>query len=183
MSESRPSRASAFVLGHRADLAATAALGPAADVACGRGRHAVELARAGLRVVALDRSREALSELARESAAAALPVHPVRADLESGSGIPLRPASCGAVVVTRYLHRPLCRQLVELLVPGGLLLYETFTRAQANLPYGLENPAFLLEPGELPALFPGLSVVTAEEGLFEDGRPWELARLLARREI
>jgi tellurite methyltransferase len=181
VSQSAAGRPSAFLLRHRAALAATAALGPAADVACGSGRHALALARAGLRVVAIDRSAPALSELAAAAAAQSARVAAVRADLETAAGLPLRPATCGAVVVTRYLHRPLCPSLAGLLVPGGLLLYETFTRDQAKLPYGPRNQAFLLAPGELPRLFPGLAVVDAEEGLFEDGKRWALARLLARR--
>jgi len=182
VSASDPGPASAFLLRHRDALAATAELGPVADLACGRGRNAVELARSGRTVIGLDRSGVALAELRVRAAAAGAPVLPVRTDLESGAAIPLRPGSCGAVVVVRYLHRPLCAGLARLLAPGGLLLYETFTQAQASLPYGPENPLFLLEPDELPRLFPGLAVVAAEEGFFEDGRRWALSRLLARRE-
>ncbi|MGI9431206.1 MAG: class I SAM-dependent methyltransferase [Myxococcota bacterium] len=182
MTPPEPEPASAFVLRHRALLDATAPLGPVADVACGRGRNTLELARGGRTVVGIDRSASALHDLTRSAASAALPVQAVRADLEADAAIPLRTASCGAVVVTRYLHRSLCDALAELLAPGGLLLYETFTRDQTSLGYGPKNPAFLLEPGELPRLFPSLQVVAAEEGLFEDGRRYALARLLARRE-
>lgn len=181
MSPPEPEPASAFVLRHRALLGATAPLGPVADLACGRGRNALELARGGRTVIGIDRSASALEDLAQRAAGAALPVQAVRADLESAAAIPLRTASCGAVVVARYLHRSLCDALAELLAPGGLLLYETFTRDQEKLGYGPKNPAFLLEAGELPRLFPRLTVVAAEEGLFEDGRPYALGRLLARR--
>ena len=181
MDAPEPGPPSAFFVRHREALAESAALGPAADVACGRGRHALALGRAGASVVALDRSGSALAGLAAAALRERLPVHPVRADLEAAPHVPLRPARCGAVIVTRYLHRPLCPALAAVLAPGGLLLYETFTRAQAELPYGPENPAFLLRRGELPGLFPTLEVLEHEEGLFEDGRRWALARLLARR--
>ena len=43
------------------------------------------------------------------------------------ASLPLAPAGCGALLVFRYLHRPLAPALAESLRPGGLLLYETFT--------------------------------------------------------
>jgi glutamate-1-semialdehyde 2,1-aminomutase len=42
--------------------------------------------------------------------------------------------------------------------PGGLLVYKTYTRAQAKLAGGPKNPAHLLEPGELLHLAGGLRV-------------------------
>ena len=67
------------------------------------------------------------------------------------------------------------------LAPGGLLVYETFTRAQRELGYGPSRDDFLLAPGELPGLFPELEVVEYDEGLIEAPRPRHTARLLARR--
>ena len=90
-------------------------------------------------------------------------------------------ARCGALLVFRYLHRPLCAALAASLRPGGLLLYETFTTAQRELGYGPRNPAFLLEPGELPRLFPELEILETWEGLSPGPTPSALARLLARR--
>lgn len=171
---------SPFVLRHLDALVAAARGRPAADVACGRGRHARALAGRGVRVIGLDRDAAALRSLAR--GAPRLPVDAVRCELEAGLDPPLRPASCGAVVVTNFLHRPLCASLARLLAPGGRLLYETFTRAQGKLPYGPGNPAFLLLEGELPGLFPTLRVEAFEEGCFGAPRPLHLARLLARRE-
>ena len=49
-----------------------------------------------------------------------------------------------------------------------MLIYETFTRAQAARGRPT-NPAFLLEPGELPRLVAPLEVVRSREGEF-DGR-------------
>ena len=86
-----------------------------------------------------------------------------------------------SVVVFRYLFRPLARRLVDSLRPGGLLLYETFTIQQRKVPYGPDNPAFLLQPGELAGLFPGLEVLEHGEGWTPDPRPLALAHLLARK--
>ena len=108
-------------------------------------------------------------------------VHGVEADLEGGHGIPLRSGSCDAVLVFRFLFRPLAGEIVRVLAPGGLLVYETFTIHQRELGYGPGNPAFLLEPGELRELFAGLAVDHYEEGVFEQPRPMATARLVARR--
>jgi hypothetical protein len=67
------------------------------------------------------------------------------------------------------------------LAPGGLLLYETFTVAQRALGSGPRRAEFLLEPGELPALFPDLEPLEHWEGRSEGPPPEFLARLAARR--
>ncbi len=147
------------------------------DLACGRGRNARAVAAAGLPVIGLDRNLESLSAL-RD----ALPDVPaVRADLEGGAAIPFRPEAFGAVLVFRYLHRPLCAAIAGLLRPGGRLVYETFTVAQRELGHGPRRDAFLLQPGELPLLFPMLEIEHFEEVRTEGPRPEALARLVARR--
>jgi hypothetical protein len=108
-------------------------------------------------------------------------VRGVRADLETVHGLALRPKSCGAVLVFRYLHRTLAPAISALLRPGGLLLYETFMKDQRNLGYGPTNPAFLLAPGELRELFPGLAILAYEEGRSRGVRPEALASLAAQR--
>jgi tellurite methyltransferase len=158
-----------------------AAGGPVLDLACGGGRHALALGRLGLAVIGLDRDRARLSALARAVRASALPVRPLLADLEANDTIPLASASCGAVLVFRYLHRPLAGEIVRVLRPGGLLLYETFTRNHREVAQHPRNPAFLLEPGELPRLFPGLEVLRAEEALVLAPAPEAVARLVARK--
>ena len=167
-----------WLVRHEALVREAARRGPVLDVACGRGRHARLVADWGLTVVALDRNPEALAELAQ---AAPGRVHALRADLESAPGPPLRPGVFGAVLVFRYLHRPLARTLADWLAPGGLLVYETFTTHQRELGYGPGNAAFLLEPGELPRLFPGLDTLAFHEGLSDGERPLHLASLVARR--
>jgi SAM-dependent methyltransferase len=176
-----PAEPSPFFLAEAPRVREASARGVVCDLACGRGRHALAAAGLGARVVAIDRSADALRELAERSRARALPIAPLRADLETVHGIPLRPGSCGAVLVFRFLFRPLARAIVECLAPGGLLLYETFIRQQREVPYGPRNEAFLLEPGELPALFPGLEVLGASEGWTPGPRPEALARLAARK--
>jgi SAM-dependent methyltransferase len=140
--------------------------GSALDVACGRGRHTLWLAERGLVVHALDGNADVIADLTRIASERALDVRPRVVDLETG-GVPSLPERAfDLVVVFNYLHRPLFPALVAALRPGGLLVYETFTRAQAARGKPT-NPAFLLEPGELRRLVAPLDVVAEREGTFE----------------
>jgi SAM-dependent methyltransferase len=158
-----------------------ARIGPVIDLACGRGRHAIEVASRGARVVGLDRNADSLAELSARAQSLSLSLECVRCDLESTHELSIAPGSCGVVLVYRFLYRPLADAIQSLLAPGGLLLYETFTAGQRELDHGPSNPAFLLEPGELPRLFPELEVEVYEECSRRLPRPDEIARLRARR--
>jgi SAM-dependent methyltransferase len=155
-------------------------LGPVADLACGRGRYALAAAERGAVAIGFDRDAAALAELQRTARARGLRAHAVRTDLEAGRGIPVRPASCGAILVFRFLFRPLATALREALSPGGLLLYETFTIHQRTFGYGPRNEDFLLRPGELLETFRDLEVLSYWEGITEGDHPEALARLVAR---
>ena len=150
--------------------------GTALDVACGRGRHALWLAARGLDVVAVDRDAAALAALAGTAAQRGVRVTTRVVDLEAATPA-LDAEAFDVIVVVHYLHRPLFPQLRAALNPGGLLVYETFTRAQAR--HGKPtNPAILLEPGELTTLVAPLQVLAQREGTF-DVR--EVAAVIARR--
>jgi SAM-dependent methyltransferase len=172
------SEASEFFRARSGLLLEAGQLGPVLDLACGRGRHSLAAARLGLRVLALDRDEAALRSLQQTAPPR---VHCVRTDLESGLGIPVAPGSCGAILVFRFLVRELAPAIVQVLHPGGLLLYETFTIHQRDLGQAPRNPAFLLEPDELPKLFSELRTVAYQELVSEGPRPAALARLVALR--
>jgi len=180
-----PAEPSRFFRAQADALGVAAHLGPALDLACGRGRHALAAAAMGVPCLAVDRDGGALRVLADRARSRRVPASlllPVRTDLETPRGIPVRPESCGAVLVFRFLYRPLAAAIHETLAPGGLLLYETFTIRQRDLPHGPGNPDFLLGEGELPGLFPGLEVLEHREGLeARSGRLWHLAALAARK--
>lgn len=136
---------------------------------------------AGIRVVAVDRSRAFLDALADVPVSGSGSIAPVLCDLEAGFEPPLREGVFGAILVFRYLHRPLMPWIERALAPGGLLVYETFTVAQRSLGWGPGRDEFLLHSGELSALFPSLEVLRFEEGESADEPPAQTARLLARR--
>ena len=149
--------------------------GPALDVACGSGRNALWLAERGLDVLGLDRDAPRLDELRRLAAARGLWLGAKVFDLEAGGEI--GPEKYDVIVVVNYLHRPLFPALVRALAPEGLLVYETFTAAQAARGKPT-RPEFLLQPGELLELVSTLEVLRHREGDFE-GR--SLASVVARR--
>jgi SAM-dependent methyltransferase len=93
------------------------------DVAAGQGRHARFFAGRGGRVIAIDRDRDALA------AVAGVPGIETRVvDLETGTW-PLGRETFDAIIVVRYLHRPLLPHLLAALAGDGVLLYETLSSA------------------------------------------------------
>ena len=150
--------------------------GEALDIACGSGRHAIWLAESGLTTTAVDRDAVAMELLSQEAARRGLALLAKVVDLESGQPF-LEANSFDVIVGVHYLHRALFPALVAALRPGGVLVYETFTRAQAARGKPT-NPAFLLEPGELMTLVRPLEILAYREGDF-DGRM--VASVVARR--
>lgn len=154
--------------------------GTALDLACGTGRNAVFLAGHGWRVVGIDISPVGL-HLAQQAAQK----HQVTLDLVAVNidDWPLPPAYFDLICVFRFLDRALCPRLVAALRPDGMLLYETFTIGQRNFEGGPRSDALLLQPDELPTLFPTLRQVEYNEGIIEeDGRPRALAGYVGRKE-
>jgi tellurite methyltransferase len=132
----------------------------ALDVAMGRGRHAVVLARAGFKTFGVDIKHDAVRDAVRVAEAEGLVVRGWCADLTRTA---LPENRFDLVVVTRYLQRDLFPALGRALTPGGVLIYETFTVAQRAHGRGPTSPDHLLEPGELRRRFEGLDVVDYEE--------------------
>jgi SAM-dependent methyltransferase len=150
--------------------------GHALDVASGRGRHALWLAERGLTTRAVDRDADAVRDLNEAARVGRLPLVADVRDLEDGT-VPFPPLTYDVIVVVHYLHRPLFPSLIDALTPGGLLVYETFTRAQAARGKPT-NPDFLLESGELLELVRPLEILDSREGDYE-GRM--VASVIARR--
>ena len=146
------------------------------DVASGRGRHALALAAAGWTVHAIDRDVDVLAALQEAARGLAGTVTTEVIDLEAGP-VALGADAYGGIVVFNYLYRPLMPALIDALEPGGVLLYETFTRGQAARGHP-RNPAFLLDEGELPRLVAPLQVLRSFEGE-RDGHL--IASVVARR--
>lgn len=89
-----------------------------------------------------------------------------------GEAWPLAGEQFAGIVVTNYLWRPRWQDLLALLAPGGVLIYETFMIG--NEAYGKPSrPDFLLQAGELRTLAEahGLRVVDFVEGYVSEPKP------------
>jgi tellurite methyltransferase len=161
--------------------------GPALDLGCGTGRHALALARAGFAVTGVDVSPAALARAARQAHAEGLTVawHP--ADLDDYT----LPAGHYAVIVNcQILKRALMAQYATALRPGGAVIVEQHLHTAR--PVAGPGPQYRLKPGELPGLLHGLRVVHYEETLRDPeptpgpsgpaGLPTALVRAVAVRD-
>ena len=83
----------------------------------------------------------------------------------------------------RYLHRPLMPAIRQSLLPGGILLYETFTVDQPA--FGRpKNPDYLLRHGELQAYFGDWNILHYFEGVRgkpETGDQQAIAQIVAQK--
>jgi tellurite methyltransferase len=135
--------------------------GVALDVAAGRGRNSIALARAGIRVVAVDFSAEAMRLLAAIARAERLTIWPVVANLDN---FHLKDESLDVIVNINFLDRAMFPKFERALRPGGILIADTFLVDQAAIGHP-RDPRFLLAHGELRELTGGLAIEEYREGL------------------
>ena len=154
--------------------------GPVLDLACGKGQNGLFLAGLGLQVVLADRNPELLGKAMKAAEGKGLQVTFWEVDLETGQN-PLKEDQYRAIVVFRYLHRPLIPFIKKAIKPGGILIYETYTSQQIlyGRPY---NPDHLLEPAELFNWFKDWEVIHYFEGILEHPRR-SIAQLVCRKPI
>lgn len=151
--------------------------GQVLDLACGSGRHTRLLVERGYPVLAVDRNAQALAGLLGLAG-----VKTLELDLE-GADWPLAGQHFTGVVVTNYLWRPHLPDLLALLAPSGVLIYETFMLG--NEAFGKpSNPDFLLRSGELrqAAGAAGLREIAFMEGYVASPKPAMVQAICARRD-
>jgi SAM-dependent methyltransferase len=173
-----PETPSEWLVAHEALLAGG---GRALDVACGDGRNALYLAQLGYMVDAIDVSDVAIAALRRtiEERGLTMTITVGVVDLERE---PLPAGPYDVIVMTNFLQRDLFEPLQDALGPGGLLVFETLARCHVDELGHSFNPAYLVEPGELPRAFGRLEVVAHHEGVAErSGRPRGVAGIVARK--
>ena len=151
------------------------------DVAMGTGRNALYLASLGYEVTGIDVSGVAVERCREEAERRGLRIEAVQADLGSYR---LPSEAYDVIIDFYYLQRELAPALVAALRPGGVLVFESFTTEQRRFGWGPQQEEFLLRPGELRTLFPGLEELVYREGLVESqsGRGQKaVAGLVARK--
>lgn len=159
--------------------------GSALDLAGGAGRHAIWLAKQGWEVTLIDISETGVEQARQNAGPLASHIHFVVDDLthfkaaQTHFDTGFKGAGFDVVMAFFYLQREIFSEVVTAVRPGGLLVYKTYTRAQAKLPRGPKNPEHLLDPGELWRLAAGLKILHYRE----DVAGKATAELVAIREV
>lgn len=152
--------------------------GPVVDVAMGRGKNTVFLAKKGFRVYGIDSSREAI-KMARE--AMTRKGRNTLLILGDAGNLPFKADSMAGVIVFYFLLRNIMKVLIDLLQQGGIIIYETFLKRQ-NLLGRHRNPDFLLNDGELISFFNNFDLIFYEETMFErEGKKRAVAQFVGRK--
>jgi SAM-dependent methyltransferase len=156
---------------------------PMLDLACGHGRNGLYLVENNVAVTFADVNGEALEEVEQSLKQFSTEKQKIaqcwhvdfelenfelenfaEENIEFENTKPLHGKHFAAVMVFRYLHRPLFEQIKAAIVPGGMIIYETFTEQQAQ--FGRpKNPDFLLKPTELEGLFADWEILHSFEGV------------------
>lgn len=152
------------------------------EVAAGRGRNTLAMARAGFRMVAADFSTAALRALHDAAVSEQLASHvwPVVADFDN---FPFRAESFDSIINVNFLSRGVFPELFRALKVGGVLLVDTFLIDQAKIGHPA-NPQFLLGHYELRDLLAELELMRYRERLevYPDGsRAWRAGAVARRR--
>jgi len=164
--------------------------GRALDLACGVGRHALLLAQHGWHVTAVDSSAVAVEILqqrarewnARDSQAFCLLVDTFVADLEKGE-FQIEMSAYDLICDFYYLQRDLFPAIRAGVKPGGAVVAAIHLN-DGNPDAKPRDPAFLLEPGELKALFSDWEITYYREGPSdESGHHHDTAYLIARKPV
>ena len=125
----------------------------ALDIACGAGRHAALMAARGWQVTAVDWSEAALEMVRMRDPR----IHAIAADLEAGT-FEIERNCWDLICVSFYLQRDLFASIRDGLKPGGLVA-AAFPMVDERAGVGAMNPLYLLDIGELRALFDGFEIL------------------------
>jgi SAM-dependent methyltransferase len=142
---------------------------PILDLACGSGRNGLFCLKHKIQTTFADIKEQSLHDIQQtinngKTTFDASIAYFSQVDFEQSNAKPLTENSYGAIMVFRYLHRPLIEQIKAAVIPNGLVIYETFTEQQAE--FGRpKNPDFLLKEGELTSYFSGWEILHSFEGI------------------
>jgi SAM-dependent methyltransferase len=162
------------------DLFSTQAIKqPILDLACGDGHNGIFLAVRGWPVVLADWSDKALAKADEQAAQNKVTVKIWKVNFEEPGFNQLVEESFGAILVFRYLYRPLMPDIKKAMKKGGLLFYETYTIQQTKFRKSM-NPDFLLQPGELEESFKDWEIIHSFEGILETPKR-AVAQLVCRK--
>lgn len=150
------------------------ARGAVLDVAGGAGRHALFYAEQGWKASLVDASEVGIALARKNARRRKLAIETIVADLNSYDLQEL-PRRFDLVLVFFYLQRKLFPALVNMLKPGGLLIYKTYLHGTLK---GPTHASHLLEPNELLHAFSALRLLQYRETVGESG----VAEFVGRKE-
>lgn len=133
----------------------------ALDIACGDGRNSFYLDSLGFAVDAVDISDVVIRWVETQAELRGSLINPLQLDLTT---TPFPQQHYAVIICFRYLQRDLFPSMIESLLPGGLLIFETMHRDYADKLGHHMNPQFLLGDNELLRVFSDLRVLHYEEG-------------------
>ena len=126
--------------------------GRALDIACGTGAVSLFLAGKGFVVDAVDISDVALTAFSKLHPR----IHTICADLDT---FDLAANRYSLVTNIRYLNRRLFPQILDALLPGGMLIFETFLKSrEKEMDKGFKRE-YLLDEKELMDVFAPLALL------------------------
>lgn len=156
------------------------------DLACGSGRNGLYLVENGISVTFSDVNSVAIEQVQQHASVVKNKqcTNFWSIDFEQEGATPLAGKSFAAIMVFRYLHRPLFEQIKQAILPNGIIIYETFTTAQVQ--FGRpKNSDFLLKPAELLDVFSDWEIIHSFEGIIElgddSGSKQAIAQIVARK--
>lgn len=133
-----------------------APIGRALDLACGTGTVSLFMAARGYTVEAVDISDVALATFTAQHPA----IQGVCADLDT---FDLAIGRYCLITNIRYLNRRLFPQISKALLPGGILMFETFLKShEKEMDSGFKKE-YLLDEQELPDVFASLDIIFYQE--------------------
>ncbi|MBK8503542.1 MAG: methyltransferase domain-containing protein [Saprospiraceae bacterium] len=106
--------------------------GSVLDIACGDGRNSIFLAQRGFKVISLDFSEVALNHLIKIADEKNLGIETIELDLSREEGLSKFKNIDNIMVIHFKLNEELLTQIPNLLNPGGLLLYYTYSLRQSE---------------------------------------------------
>ncbi|MCF6178264.1 MAG: methyltransferase domain-containing protein [Geopsychrobacter sp.] len=149
--------------------------GQAIDLACGRGRNSLFIAKAGYRVQAIDNAPSALEMLNKTASQQNLPIETLQYNLEKG--FPSQCPEAHLLLCFYYLQRKLFPAIKERILSGGLFIGRSFCQLEKSA-----TPSeIIFEPGELAELFVDWEILAYEEGEEPSKRGGTLAGIVARK--
>ncbi|MFQ5502609.1 MAG: methyltransferase domain-containing protein [Phycisphaerae bacterium] len=135
----------------------------ALDIACGSGRDAVFMGRAGLAVEAWDVLPDAVRLCEALAGRNGVSIRAGCRDVERD--VAIEPLRYDLITCFNFLHRPLMPMIASAVRQGGIVIYETFVEPQRKLFGKPRRDAHLLRTGELPEYFDGWRVLVSREVL------------------